>query len=156
MTWKDELYSEYHHLFIEIPYEKEIGWIECHDGFKEPIKRFLHSLDRIQKTLDRIQKANGKKNKKIQISQIKQKYGLVRANVSYPKKIACEIKHYIGRLEGECYMTCAYCGQAHTNGCERIEERRWVYCICNDCKANLAAILASRDKEYFASLKDKL
>lgn len=126
-NWRYELYDEYHHLFTEIPHEEKIGWIECHDGWKEPVKRFLNLLDKLPKT-------NCKENEEIQISQIKQKFGMARVNVSYPKKLGYIIEGYIGRLEGECYMTCEYCGQAHTNGI--FKGKKWLYCVCNDCKAN--------------------
>ena len=113
----------------EIDNQNEIPlWIiQVNDGWKEPVKRFL-------KRIDSLQKGNRAEDTKIQILKIKQKFGGVRVWIHHPEKLESIIEGYIGRLEGECYMTCELCGQAHTNGISKIGS--WRCCICDVCKTN--------------------
>jgi len=135
MTWKDELYNEYHYLFDTTDIQNEIDnqndiplWIiSVNDGWKEPVKRYL-------KRIDSLQKGNRTDDKKIQILTIKQKLGVIQVWIDYPERLESTIEGYEGRLKGECYMTCELCGQAHTNGISKIGH--WRCCICDACKIN--------------------
>ena len=132
--WINELHEKYYHLFetyqeegTEKSYYQKgdiLRGIECGNGWEEPVHNFL-------KTLQFYYENSLKQDEKIQIFQIKQKFGKVRTYVSYPEHLQGSIENAIGRLEGECFLTCERCGELHKTGVRK--NRGWLVCLCDKC-----------------------
>jgi hypothetical protein len=99
------------------PYE--LFGVECREGWK--------SL--YQPIIDYIEKYNNDKddNDKIEIHQIKEKFGGLRIYLGNYNKIVREMAR---KAEDESYNICEECGK-HID--KPIVENHWIYAECDDC-----------------------
>jgi hypothetical protein len=162
MEWYKELEQKYIHLFeifqgeeIEGGYYRKgdvLRGIECEEGWKIPVKKYLTTLEWLRHNRCHIINPDynpdlptdwGKRinthtlkieprDNVIQIFQIKEKFGEVRAYTSGPKHIEADLAHALGKLESECNLRCQLCGSLHESGIVR-SKSGWLHCLCPGC-----------------------
>ena len=131
MEWYTELEQLYIHLFecvegkngVRVP----VRGIECDKGWKRHVVDFLEALH-----WHTTHNCKDDVNNTIQIFQIKEKFGMVRAYVSAPDHIYSMIEKEIARLEGKCTLTCQNCGALEYDMIDT--SHGWVTCLCTSCK----------------------
>lgn len=102
---------------VEPKYPYELFGIECDDGWKK-----LY-----QPIIDYIEKYNKDNEDKIEIHQIKEKFGYLTI---YVNKKTDELRKMIEDAEAKSYHTCEVCGK-HIN--KPITEHHWIYPMCKEC-----------------------
>lgn len=125
ISWNEKLEQEYIHLFevfegetTENSYYKKgqvLRGIECGEGWIKPVKQFLDSCNFHLKHNAMRQKEDGlweeDPDAKIQIFQIKNKFGKVRCYAKSENQLLdCLVEKEIARLEARCELTCEACG----------------------------------------------
>ena len=162
MEWYKELEQKYIHLFeiftgeeLEGGYYKKgdvLRGIECGEGWKIPVEKYLATLEWLRHNrchltnpdYDPKQSTDWDKrinchtikikpeDNVIQIFQIKEKFGEVRAYTSGPGHMSDDLAHALGKLEAECYLRCQSCGALHENGVLN-SKSGWLHCLCTKC-----------------------
>jgi len=142
--WAEKLEQEYIHLFevyegetTEKSYYKKgqvLRGIECSSGWEKHIKRFLDSCNWHLEHNAMKEKEDGLWEKdpdaKIQIFQIKNKFGYVRCYAkSNNARLDALVDQEIAKLEARCELTCEACGFVG-----EFERGQRYSSVCPDCR----------------------
>jgi ribosomal protein L37AE/L43A len=121
------------------PYE--LFGIECGDGWKklyEPIIEYIEEYNKDKKEED-----------KIEIYQIKEKFGSIRIYLSHYND---ELRQMIDDAEEQSYYTCEECGKYIK---KPIVEHHWIYPMCRECYDGMKEKQERAIEEIAMKIKEK-
>lgn len=122
---------------LKHPYE--LFDVECGDGWKK-----LY-----QPIIDHIEEYNKENEDKIEIRQIKEKFGGLRI---YLSRYTDELRQMIDDAEEQSYYTCEICGKYIT---KPIVEHHWIYRMCKKCFDNMKEKEEKAMEEVAKKIKKK-
>lgn len=94
----------------------ELFGIECGKGWESLYRPIMTHIDELNKTLD----------EKIEVSQIKEKFGGLRI---YLTRYTEELREMIADAEDKSYNMCENCGKE----AKRRNRNGWIYTMCDEC-----------------------
>lgn len=115
------------------PYE--MFGIECGKGWEKLYRPIIEYIERYNKDHD----------DKIEIHQIKEKFGGLRF---YTSRYTDELRKMIADAESESYGVCEECGKP----CGTIRNNFWIYTLCQDCFNSFE----KRREERFENIRNKI
>lgn len=124
---------------VERKWPYELFGIECGEGWK----------GLYQPIIDYIDKYNEDHEEKIEIHQIKEKFGGL---CFYVNKKIDELRKMIEDAEAESYHTCEVCGK-HIN--KPISENYWIYPMCKECFDNISQRREQEIEETAKKIREK-
>ena len=123
----------------EPKYPYELFGVDCEKGWEK-----LY-----QPIIDYIDEYNKKNEEKIEIHQIKEKFGGLRVYLSH---YTDELRQMIDKAEEESFNTCEICGR-HIK--KPIVENHWIYPMCRKCFRKGEENKLNKMNESFENSKDK-
>lgn len=111
--------------------------IECGKGWEKLYKPIIEYIEKYNETHD----------EKIEIRQIKEKFGGLRF---YARPYTDELRKMIGEAEAESYTVCEECGKK----CKQINKGGWIYTLCEECYNSMEERATKRVAEFWNKIKE--